>query len=118
MRPFVALFAFSVVLAVALPLAAKTVPVSEERPPVGVLLDLIGGDLMCYADIRLRDGSVVASVPATFEVCDKGGPLIGLPARFHYSPGNVADCEGIEPCGRSRVMLLLDRVQEDVGWTK
>ncbi|TVQ55096.1 MAG: hypothetical protein EA366_11220, partial [Spirulina sp. DLM2.Bin59] len=79
---------------------------SSNYPEIATITSLQSGDLMCYAEV-MDDSGQVFEVGATFEICDRHDQLINQVVRLAYSQENVADCESAEPCGRSRVELLI-----------
>lgn len=64
---------------------------------------------MCYLTVQ-DDQGVTRRVGATFEVCQQTG-LLNQRVQFSYEPVSVNDCDSSEPCGKSRSLLLVSRME-------
>ncbi len=72
---------------------------SAVRTIAATLIGLQMGDLACYVDYD--DGSdVEGNLPGTFDMCDFES-LIGQQVVLTVEPLDMADCESIEPCGKT-----------------
>lgn len=70
-------------------------------PEIGTPIELVQGDLLCYATIVDEQGEELR-VGATFEICRDQDTILNKRVRFIYTLENVADCESAEPCGKIR----------------
>ncbi len=92
------------------PLAKRASELKEMNassyPEIATITSLQSGDLMCYAEVMDPSGQVF-DLGATFEICDRSDQLLNQTVRLTYREESVADCESAEPCGRSRMEMLI-----------
>jgi hypothetical protein len=86
-------------------------PAGGERTIPGVTItELVMGDLACYVTFVDASGAE-QHVPGLFDLCVGPGdtsPLVGKKATVTIKPDTMADCESIEPCGKT---VVVDMVQ-------
>ncbi|WP_088891653.1 hypothetical protein [Leptolyngbya ohadii] len=82
---------------------------TADLPSIGTVQEMVAGDLMCYMTVQ-DDRNVTHRVGATFEVCEQTS-FLNQRVRLSYEPASVNDCESAEPCGKSRSVLLVSRLE-------
>lgn len=75
-------------------------------PTIGTPIELVQGDLLCYATIVDQAGEQ-QELGATFEICQAQNAILNQKVRLIYITENVADCESAEPCGKTRQATLI-----------
>lgn len=91
------------------PIAPKPKAKTASYPSQGAIVDLVNGDLMCYATIQTTKGKT-EDVGTSFEICDQKARYLHQPVKFSYGKETVNDCESNEPCGKTKAMMLLTKV--------
>ncbi len=81
-------------------------PITTDFPETATLMELVQGDIMCYATL-VDEAGTEYNVGATFEICDQEAELLNQKVRLVYSVENVNDCESNEPCGKTREENLI-----------
>lgn len=79
---------------------------ADLEPEVGVIRAIQQGDLMCYITFKDETGAE-RTVGATFELCENPQQFINQRVRLVYGVETVNDCQGIEPCGKTRRAQLV-----------
>lgn len=74
-------------------------------PQTGTLLEVQQGDLSCYFILKGEQKPLYAS----FDLCTQ--ELVGRRVRLHYAPASINDCESIEPCGKTRKVQMVMRIE-------
>ena len=69
------------------------------------MLELQQGDLACYLTIKERESPLYAA----FELCAE--EHTGKRVRLHYSQATINDCQSNEPCGRSKRVDMVVRIE-------
>jgi hypothetical protein len=90
--------------------AAQKSDKSVVIPTSGKLLKLVNGDLMCYVDLVDARGKKYHSLGANFEICNQT-KLLNKRVKLTYKWVRVSDCQGIEPCGKSRLAYLISTMR-------
>lgn len=79
------------------------------QPVTGTVKELVAGDLLCYATMVDEKG-ITHNVGASFEICDESAKYLNRRVRASYEIANVSDCEGIEPCGKTRQESIISKL--------
>lgn len=80
--------------------------VSDGKPQVGQVTNIVQGDIMCYVTLT-DEMNREQHLGASFDICAKANQFINRRVSLKYSLANVNDCESIEPCGKTRQELLI-----------
>lgn len=81
-------------------------PITANLPEIATPLELVQGDIMCYATL-VDEAGTEYRVGATFEICDQQEELLNKRVRLLYAVESVNDCQSIEPCGKTRKETLI-----------
>lgn len=79
-------------------------------PAVGVVTKIEQGDLACYIDVK-DDRRAGHHLYADFELCENPKRFLGKRTRLHYKAGSINDCESNEPCGKSKRVDLVHKME-------
>ncbi len=88
---------------------------ASKQPKVGIVKELVNGDLMCYVTLVDKKG-VEHNVGATFEICADEKKVLNKKVRAVYQLESVSDCQSAEPCGKTRkesIITKMEVVNED-----
>ncbi|MTJ06575.1 MULTISPECIES: hypothetical protein [unclassified Anabaena] len=88
---------------------------ADKQPKVGIVKELVNGDLLCYVTLVDEKG-IEHNVGATFEICEEEKKFLNKKIRAVYEIESVSDCESIEPCGKTRqesIITKMEVVNED-----
>jgi hypothetical protein len=88
---------------------ANSVNAPADQPTVATVEDMVSGDLLCYVTLVDDQGSRYENIGATFEVC-RPEAFLNQRVNLAYTEASVSDCEGIEPCDRSRLTTLISEM--------
>jgi hypothetical protein len=86
-------------------LAQKTV-----RPTTAKVTQLTNGDLACYIGLVDNKGKSY-EIPSSFSFCMKQKAYLNKRVRLTYGKMKIADCQSAEPCGKSRFVTAITRMQ-------
>lgn len=84
---------------------------SGDRPSSGTVQQIVSGDIMCYVTLVGDNGTVYSDIGADFEICANSDTYLNRRVNLVYGQARVNDCEGAEPCGRSRLVTLITQMQ-------
>lgn len=91
-----------------------TTPVTDRptpaQPSIGTVTEMTNGDLMCYVTI-VDDKGTEHQVGASFELCEQQVTFLNQRVNLFYQTASVNDCQSIEPCGKSREVALVTRME-------
>ncbi|MTJ13662.1 hypothetical protein FJR11_13900 [Anabaena sp. UHCC 0187] len=88
---------------------------ASKQPKVGIVKELVNGDLMCYVTLVDKKG-IEHNVGASFEICAEEGKFLNKKVRAVYQIESVSDCQSAEPCGKTRkesIITKMEVVSED-----
>ena len=88
----------------------KTQKVATKRPQVGTVKEIVQGDLMCYVTLTDRAGKK-HNLGASFEICATPEKFLNKKVNLGYETASVNDCESNEPCGKSKQVLLITKME-------
>ncbi len=83
---------------------------ASTKPNEGTITEIVNGDLKCYVTLVDKNGKE-HNLGATFEVCEKPENLLNNKVRLSYEEASVSDCESAEPCGKSKIELLISKIE-------
>lgn len=83
---------------------------ARKQPKVGIVKELVNGDLMCYVTLVDKKG-VEHNVGATFEICADEKKVLNKKVRAVYQLESVSDCESAEPCGKTRKESIITKME-------
>jgi small-conductance mechanosensitive channel len=82
---------------------------ASERPEIAIIKNLVSGDIMCYVDVVDENGKE-HHLSASFEICEQKN-VLNKKVRLTYEEGSVNDCQSAEPCGKSRIEILITKAE-------
>jgi hypothetical protein len=82
---------------------------ASERPEIATIKNLVSGDLMCYVDVVDENGKE-HHLGASFEICEQKA-VLNKKVRLTYEESSVNDCQSAEPCGKSRIEILITKAE-------
>jgi hypothetical protein len=82
---------------------------SLDYPALATVTNMVNGDLMCYVDLVDEQG-VERHLGADFEVCADETQFLGQKVYLTYGELPVNDCQSIEPCGKTRLEMLITQI--------
>ena len=88
----------------------KTQKVATKRPQVGTVKEIVQGDLMCYVTLTDQAGKE-HNLGASFEICATPEKFLNKKVSLGYETASVNDCESNEPCGKSKQVLLITKME-------
>jgi hypothetical protein len=83
---------------------------TRKQPKVGIVKELVNGDLMCYVTLVDKKG-VEHNVGATFEICADEKKVLNKKVRAVYQIQSVSDCQSAEPCGKTRKESIITKME-------
>jgi hypothetical protein len=90
--------------------ADSTKQTSRKQPKVGTVKRMVNGDLMCYVTLA-DENNVEYEVGADFNICAKEQTYLNKKVRLFYEVVSVNDCQGAEPCGKTRNEFIVTKMQ-------
>ncbi len=94
----------------ALLLAGCQSPTKIQKHQLVTLDRFENGDLACYVYGKKADGKPFNSM-ADFELCNREGEFRGRLVKLTFTKGRINDCEGADPCGKTREVELINSIQ-------
>ncbi|AFZ14484.1 hypothetical protein Cri9333_3671 [Crinalium epipsammum PCC 9333] len=88
----------------------KTQEVATKNPKVGTVKEIVQGDLMCYVTLTDQAGKK-HDLGASFEICATPEKFLNKKVSLGYETASVNDCESNEPCGKSKQVLLITKME-------
>ena len=82
----------------------------RKQPKVGIVKELVNGDLMCYVTLVDKKG-VEHNVGASFDICADEKKVLNKKVRAVYQIQSVNDCESAEPCGKTRKESIITKME-------
>ncbi len=90
---------------------ANTTPVaSAPQPKIGIVKEMVNGDLKCYVTLEDEKGKQ-HHVGAVFEVCNRPETFLNKKVSLVYGIESVNDCQSAEPCGKSKQESLIRSIK-------
>jgi hypothetical protein len=83
---------------------------ARKQPKVGIVKELVNGDLMCYVTLVDKKG-VEHNVGASFDICADEKKVLNKKVRAVYQIQSVNDCESAEPCGKTRKESIITKME-------
>lgn len=83
---------------------------SVTLPKVATVKKMVVGDLACYVDLVDSKGRKYNSLFADFEICEKK-TFLNKKVQLFYQKGKINDCQSIEPCGKTKTVVLIKKMQ-------
>ena len=77
---------------------------------VGIVEELVTGDLMCYATLIDENGKEHYA-GASFEICADQDYYLNKKVQLTYEEININDCQSSEPCGKTRKELIITKMK-------
>jgi hypothetical protein len=87
--------------------AQKTVT----RPSIARVTRIDNGDNACYVSLVNQKGQKFESLPADFDICAKSQTFLNKRVRLTYAKGKINDCQSAEPCGKTKTVMLIRKMQ-------
>ena len=106
----VSLLTFSTIGLLNIPVPVKAGE-SAKRPSIAKVTAMTNGDISCYVDLVDQKGKKYVQVPATFEICAKEKTFLNKKVSLTYNKGSVMDCQSAEPCGKSKIIILITKMK-------
>jgi hypothetical protein len=78
-------------------------------PKLGTVKEIVQGDLSCYVTLTDQAGKE-QNLGASFEICDNKEKFLNKKVSLAYETASVNDCESNEPCGKSKQVLLINKM--------
>ena len=82
----------------------------SKKPKLGIVKELVNGDLMCYVTLVDKKG-IEHNVGASFDICADEKKFVNKKVRAVYEIQSVNDCESAEPCGKTRKESIITKMQ-------
>lgn len=76
---------------------------------VGIVQELVTGDLMCYGTLIDESGKE-HYLGASFEICADQDYYLNKKVRLTYKKVNINDCQSAEPCGKTRKEWIISQM--------
>ncbi|MGD1712011.1 hypothetical protein [Dapis sp. BLCC M172] len=77
---------------------------------VGIVQELVTGDLMCYATLIDENGKEHYA-RASFEICADQDYYLNKKVQLTYEEANINDCQSSEPCGKTRKEWIISKMK-------
>ncbi|MEM1167688.1 MAG: hypothetical protein AAGJ08_00980 [Cyanobacteria bacterium P01_H01_bin.35] len=77
---------------------------------VGIVQELVTGDLMCYATLIDENGKEHYA-GASFEICADQDYYLNKKVKLTYQEVNINDCQSSEPCGKTRKEWIISKMK-------
>ncbi|NEQ40222.1 MAG: hypothetical protein F6K40_29850 [Okeania sp. SIO3I5] len=77
---------------------------------VGIVQELVTGDLMCYATLIDENGKEHYA-GASFEICADQDYYLNKKVQLTYQEVNINDCQSSEPCGKTRKEWIISKMK-------
>lgn len=103
----VSVFALNFFLTPTAVLAQKSV----KGPQIATVKSIQNGDNACYVTLVDQKGKTYQSVYANFDICAKEKTFLNKKVRLSYGQGKINDCQSAEPCGKSKQVTLITKMQ-------
>jgi hypothetical protein len=82
----------------------------SKKPKLGIVKELVNGDLMCYVTLVDKKG-IEHNVGASFDICADEKKFVNKKVRAVYEIKSVSDCESAEPCGKTRKESIITKME-------
>ena len=82
----------------------------SKKPKLGIVKELVNGDLMCYVTLVDKKG-IEHNVGASFDICADEKKFVNKKVRAVYEIQSVNDCESAEPCGKTRKESIITKME-------
>ncbi|MBF2064504.1 MAG: hypothetical protein IGS39_08795 [Calothrix sp. C42_A2020_038] len=83
----------------------------SQRPTVARVTQLSNGDLACYITLVDSKGKKHNSIVGGFDFCAKPKTYLNKRVRLTYGQMRINDCQSAEPCGKTRVVTGIRKMQ-------
>jgi hypothetical protein len=77
------------------------------RPSTATVKRMVNGDISCYIDLVDAKGRSYKEVPGSFDICAKKKTYLNKKVKLTYDKQKVSACQSNEPCGKSKVVVLI-----------
>ncbi|KAF3889848.1 MULTISPECIES: hypothetical protein [Nostocales] len=108
-------FSISVFAASTISIFANTSVVQAQQttklPQIATVTGITNGDISCYVDLIDSKRKKYQGLYASYDICAKEKTYLNKKVRLFYGPGKVNDCQSAEPCGKSRTVTSIKRMQ-------
>ncbi|MEA5620558.1 hypothetical protein VB711_22350 [Cronbergia sp. UHCC 0137] len=84
--------------------------IPNKQPQVGIVKELVNGDLLCYATLVDENGTKY-NVGSSFEICAAATKYLNKKVRATYQIESVSDCQSNEPCGKTRKESIITKME-------
>lgn len=81
-----------------------------QRPTTAKVTGLTNGDLACYVDLVDTRGKSY-NIVGNFDLCSKQKTYLNKRVRLTYGKARINNCQSAEPCGKTRVVTAITRMQ-------
>jgi hypothetical protein len=88
--------------------ASKQKPRANSFTTIGKVLKFTNGDLMCYVEIYAHNNNY--TIGADFAICNQT-KFLNQQVQLTYKRSRVNDCQGNEPCGKTRLENLIVKMK-------
>lgn len=95
------------VSAITLGAQASNIP----KPKVATVTAIINGDYSCYVNLVDAKGKKYENLYASFDICAKEKTFLNKKVRLTYGQVRIADCQGEDPCKKSRLVTSITKMQ-------
>jgi hypothetical protein len=108
-------FSITVLVASIISLFANTSVVRAQKtaklPQTATVTRITNGDIACYVDLVDSKRKQYPGVYASYDICEKEKTFLKKRVRLFYGQDKVNDCQSAEPCGKTRTVTLIKRMQ-------
>jgi hypothetical protein len=81
------------------------------RPTIATVTRIDNGDNACYVSLVNQKKQKFDSIPAEFDICEKSDTFLNKRVRLTYASGKINDCQSAEPCGKTKTVTLIKKMQ-------
>jgi hypothetical protein len=92
-------------------LAPATIASNSPRPKVAKVTAITNGDNSCYVNLLDSKGKKYENMYASFDICAQEETFLNKKVRLTYGQERIADCQGEDPCNKSRLVTSITKMQ-------
>lgn len=81
-----------------------------QRPTTARVTGLTNGDVACYVDLVDAKGKSY-NIVGNFDLCSKQKTYLKKRVRLTYGKTRISNCQSAEPCGQTRVVTAIKKMQ-------
>ncbi|MUG93302.1 hypothetical protein F7734_13035 [Scytonema sp. UIC 10036] len=80
-------------------------------PQIATVTGITNGDISCYVDLIDSKRKKYQGLYASYDICEKEKTFLNKKVRLFYGLEKVNDCQSAEPCGKSKTVTSIKRMQ-------